>query len=86
MIHWAGGDLDEILCPQEDRVVGKDNAVAFDTLRLQIEPTPLRAHFVKATGQVRRHTDRTLSLFYGPRCIGRYRPDGTNIARQTKAA
>ena len=86
MIPWTGGDLDEILCHQEDRVVGKDNTVAFDTLRLQIEPTPLRAHFVKATVQVRRYADQTLSLFYGPRCIGRYRPDGTNMAFQTKAA
>jgi transposase len=86
MIPWAGGDLDEILCHQEDRVVGNDNTVAFDTLRLQIEPTPLRSHFVKATVQVRRYADQTLSLFYGPRCIGRYRPDGTNMTTQDKAA
>lgn len=86
MIPWTGGDLDEILCHQEDRVVGNDNTVAFERLRLQIEPTPLRAHFVKATVQVRRYANGTLSLFYGPRCIGRFRSDGTNMTSQIKAA
>ena len=83
---WTGGELAEILCHQEDRVVGKDNTVAFDRLRLQIEPSPLRPHFVKATVQVRRYADDTLALFYGPRCIGRYAPDGGARAIQTKAA
>ena len=66
MIPWAGGDLDEILYPKEDRVVGKDNTVAFDTFRFQIEPTPLRAHFVKATGQVRRYADQTAEFVLWP--------------------
>jgi len=83
---WTGSDLAEILCQQEDRVVAKDNTVAFERLRLQIEPSPLRAHFVKATVQVRRYADDTIGLFYGPRCIGRYAPDGRSLANQTKAA
>jgi transposase len=85
-VPWAGGDLAEILCHQEDRVVGNDNTVVFGKLRLQIEPSPLRPHFVKATVQVRRYLDRSLALFYGPRCIGRYRPDGTPLTTQPKAA
>ena len=44
-----GVDLNEILCVQEDRQVGNDNTVAFHRLRLQIPPSPLRAHFVKST-------------------------------------
>jgi transposase len=83
---WAGGDLAEILCHQEDRVVGNDNTVAFARLRLQIEPSPMRAHFVKASVQVRRYTDDTIAIFYGPRCIGRYDQHGNARHSQTQAA
>jgi transposase len=86
LVPWCGGDLAEILCHQEDRVVGNDNTVIFGRLRLQIEPSPLRPHFVKATVQVRRYADDTLSLFYGPRCIGRYRSDATPIHTHNLAA
>jgi len=75
-IPWTGGDLNETLCQQEERQVGKDNTVNFDRLKLQIEPSPLRAHFVKATVTVRRYADQTIGLFYGPRCIGRYDANG----------
>jgi len=83
---WTGGDLAEILCHQEERQVGKDNTVAFERMRLQIEPSPLRAHFVKATVTVRRYADQSIGLFYGPRCIGRYGPDGTATNSYDKAA
>ena len=83
---WTGGDLAEILCLQEDRVVAKDNTVSFGKLRLQIEPSPLRPHFVRATVQVRRYADDSIALFYGPRCIGRYAPDGALRQESAKAA
>ena len=86
LVPWAGGDLDQILCHQEDRVVGNDNTVTFGRLSLQIEPSPLRAHFVKATVQVRRYRDDTIALFYGHRCIGRYHADGTAAATDQRAA
>jgi hypothetical protein len=47
-----GVDLKEILCVQEDREVGNDNTVAFNRMRLQIPPSPLRAHFVHARVKV----------------------------------
>ena len=75
-VPWAGGDLAEILCHQEDRLVARDNTVQFERLVLQIPPSPLRRHFVKATVQVRRYPDGSLALFHGPRCIGRYQADG----------
>jgi len=78
-VPWTAGPLHEILCHQEDRVVANDNTVVFGRLRLQIEPSPLRHHFAKATIQVRRYLDGTIALFYGPRCIGRFAPDGTPI-------
>jgi hypothetical protein len=83
---WSGGDLSEILCHQEDRVVGNDNTVSFGKVRLQIEPSPLRQHFVKATVEVRRYANGSLGLFYGPRCIGRYASDGTSLDAKDKAA
>ena len=86
LVAWTGGDLAETLCHQEDRVVANDNTVTFGRLRLQIEPSPLRPHFVKATVQVRRYADETLAVFYGPRCIGRYDPHGRPQLAQTLAA
>jgi hypothetical protein len=85
-VPWTRSDLDEILCHQEDRIVGNDNTVIFGKLRLQIEPSPLRPHFVKARVQVRRYADDTLAIFYGPRCIGRYQPDATPLNLAHKAA
>src|SRR5450432_2445341 len=38
----------EILCVQEERTVGNDNTVKWQRLSLQLPPSRLRAHFVKA--------------------------------------
>lgn len=67
-----GVDLAEILCVQEDRLVGNDNCVSFNRLKLQIPESPLRAHFVKARVKVRHYPDGTHAIFHGPRCLGRY--------------
>ena len=67
-----GVDLNEILCEQEDRQVGKDNTVAFNRLRLQIPPSPLRPHFVHARVKVRQYHDGAHAIFHGQRCLGRY--------------
>jgi transposase len=73
----TGVDLAEILCVQEERQVGNDNTVVFHTLRLQIPPSPLRAHFVRSTVKVRQYHDGRHAIFHGPRCIGRYDAQGT---------
>jgi len=85
-LAWTRDDLDEILCCEEERVVDRDNTVAFARLKLQIEPSPLRRHFVRATVKVRRYVSGEIGLFYGPRCIGRYGPDGKPIGQPSKAA
>lgn len=69
--------LADILCHQEERTVGNDNTVRFDGLTLQIPPSPLRHHFVKAKVRVHRYHDRTLAIFLGPRRIARFAPDGS---------
>jgi hypothetical protein len=72
----SGVDQAEILCVQEDRQVGNDNTVVFHMRRLQIPPSPLRAHFVRSTVKVRQYCDGSHAIFHGPRCIGRYDAKG----------
>jgi transposase len=63
--------LAETLCVQEERVVGRDNTVNFNGLKLQLPESPLRHHFVKARVRVHHYPDGTLAVFHGPRCIAR---------------
>ena len=71
-----GVDLDETLCVQEERHVGNDNCVSYRTLKLQIPPSPMRSHFVKAKVRVHLYLDGSHAVFHGPRCIGRYDENG----------
>jgi transposase len=71
--------LREVLCVQEERIVARDNTVAYDGLKLQLPPSPVRAHYVKARVKVRRYPDRTLALFHGPRLLARYDAAGQII-------
>jgi transposase len=82
----AGVDLREVLCHQEERQVGNDNTVVFRRLRLQIPPSPLRAHYVRATVKVRRYQDGSHAVFHGPRCIGRYDATGISLTDPVKQA
>ncbi len=63
MLPFPVVDLNEILCAQEDRQVGKDNTVAFNRLRLQIPPSPLRSLFVHARVKVRQYHDGAHLIF-----------------------
>jgi transposase len=78
-----GVDLNEILCVQEDRQVDKDTTVVFARLRLQIPPSPLRPHFVKARVRVRRYANGSHAIFHGPRCLARYDAAGV-LQEQTQ--
>jgi len=69
----------DVLCVQEERVVGNDNTVRFEGRVLQIPPSPLRPHFVRAKVRVHHYPDGTYAIFHGPRCLARYRPDGALI-------
>ena len=70
----------DILCIEEERVVARDNTVAYDGLRLQLPESRLRAHYVKARVKVRRYPDGTLTLFHGPRPLAHYDDAGQPIA------
>jgi hypothetical protein len=71
-----GLDRAEVLCVQEDRVVGNDNCVSFLN---QIPESPLRPHFVKATVKVHQYPAGGMAIFHGRRCLGRYDSKGVPI-------
>ena len=60
----AAGAQRDIRCVQEERVVGNDNGVRYRGLSLQIPPSPLRPHFVKARVRVHDYPDDTLAIFH----------------------
>ena len=71
--------LRETLCSEEERIVGRDNTVAYDRLTLQLPETQMRHHYVKARVRVRQYPDGSLGVFHGPRCLARYHADGSLI-------
>jgi hypothetical protein len=73
------GALDDILCVQDERVVGHDNTVRYAGCVLQIPEQRHRRHFVKATVRVHAYPDGRLAVFHGPRRLADYEPDGTLI-------
>jgi hypothetical protein len=76
--------LSETLCTEEERVVGRDNTVAYEGLKLQLPESRLRAHYVKARVKVREYPDGSLAVFHGPRCLCRYDQQGRQIAAPTR--
>ena len=72
--------LAEALCVEEERVVARDNTVAYGRRTLQLPASPARAHYVKARVKVREYPDGSLAVFHGPRRIARYTAQGAEIA------
>ena len=71
-----GGPLEDSLCEQHERTVGKDNCVRFEGMVLQIPADRHRYHYVKAKVRVHRYADRRLALFHGPRRLATYSANG----------
>ena len=69
---WAGPD--EVLCVEEERVVGNDNCVFHQTRSCRFR----RARCGRAPkgGEVHVYADGSHAVFHGPRCIGRYDEKG----------
>ncbi len=72
-------DLDQILCHEEDRVVGRDNTVVLDRIVLQIDKQRGRRTCAGLRVLVRRHLDGRHSVWWGPRCLGRFTPTGRSL-------
>jgi transposase len=76
----AAGAWREILCIEEERVVGNDNTLAWNGRRLQLPASRLRPHFVKATVRVHEYPDGMVSVFLGPHRLACYTAEGREIA------
>jgi transposase len=77
-------DLEQILCVEHERVVGRDNIVTADHVTLQLDKQPGRRTCAGLRVLVRRHLDGHHSVWYGPRCFGRYDRGGQRL-RATRA-
>jgi hypothetical protein len=75
-VPFLGGNLDDVLCEQYERTVGKDNCIRFDGLVLQLPADRHRCHYVKAKVRVYRYADGGLAVFHGPRRLATYDADG----------
>jgi len=79
-------NIDDILCEQHDRIVGRDNCVSFDGMRLQIPPDRHRCHYIKANVRVHRYLDDTMAIFHGPRKLAFFDSNGIQITEGIKAS
>ena len=84
-LPYAGADLEKIFSLQHYRVVGNDNTVRFHNLTLQIESQTFRYSLARCEVLVCRHLDHTLSLHYGPHCLGRYDSAGKLLSAPVSA-
>jgi hypothetical protein len=75
-LPYAGRPLEDVLCLQEDRQVGRDNCVRWSGHSWQIPPQRHRHHYVKATVRMHQYPEGRLAIFDGPRCITRFNPTG----------
>jgi hypothetical protein len=71
--------LEQILCHEEERVVGRDNTVALGGVPLQIGKQRGRRTCAGAHVYVRRHLDRAHSVWLANRCLGRYDENGRPV-------
>lgn len=74
-------DLDQILCHEEERVVSRDNTVTLDQVVLQLDKQRGRRSCAGLRVLVRRHLDAHHSVWWGPRCLGRFSAQGHPLPR-----
>ena len=74
------------MCTREDRTMGNDNAVKWNTLSLQLPPSRLRPHFVKAVVTVHEYPDGALAVFLGPHRLADYDNQGIVATNEKMAA
>ena len=76
-------NYDQVFCHEELRIVGKDNTVVLDGVRLQIPKQPGRRSCENLQVKVRRHLDGRHSVWWGTRELGRYDAKGQVIVEGT---
>lgn len=76
----------DILSIQEDRKVGNDNTVKWRRLCLQLPPSRLRPHFVRATVRVHEYPAGEIAVFWGPHRLADYDAGGSLVHHPRQAA
>ena len=83
---YVGRPIEDVLCVQEDRVVGADNCVSYNRRSLQIPRQRHRQHYVRASVRVHEYPDGSLAIFDGPRCLVRFDAKGRGSDLVSSAA
>jgi transposase len=65
-------DLEQILCHQEERLVARDNTVAFEGCTFQLARQPGRRSCTGLHVTIRRHLSGEYSIWHGARRLGHY--------------
>lgn len=76
----------EILCIQDERTVGNDNTVKWRGMNLQLPPSRLRPHFVRATVRIHEYPDGEIAIFLGPHRLADYNSKGVIQDHDQRAA
>jgi len=71
-VPWLHGYLDDVLCEQYQRTVGKNNCISFEGLTLQIPKNQYRCHYNKVKVRVHRYVDGQMAIYHGPRKLAEY--------------
>jgi transposase len=85
-VPYIGPCLEDILCEQHERVVGNDNCVAYERLKLQIPADRARMHYVKVKVRVHRYVDGNIGIFHGPRKLADYDAKGKLVGEKTEGS
>lgn len=83
-IPAKGINLHRVFCLKHERTVANDNTLRYGNRLLQIQPSALRISFAQCRVTVCEHLDGTLSVLYGPHCLGRFNNDGSPIYQPLK--
>ncbi len=84
-VPWMGDALEDVLCERYERVVGNDNCVSFEKIKLQIPATHHRCHYVRVRVSVLRRADGRLAILHGPRKLAEYDAQGGLLEVKLKA-
>ncbi len=78
--------IEDILCLQEERTVGRDNCVRYQRKVLQIPADQHRCHYIKTKVRVHEYPNGQYAVFHGPRKLADYDGDGQIIKTEAKQA
>lgn len=83
-VPLVGMNLELLLSVQHERIVQKDNTVAFERMGLQLSPTKARHHFVRCPVLVHELLDGNLAVSHQGKLVAKFSRDGVNKALDAK--